>query len=36
MAEAYLVTVASGHPLEAVRRGAEQSLAEMKRGPARR
>ncbi len=31
-AEAYLVTLASGHPVEAVRRGAEEALAEMKKG----
>ena len=30
-AEAYLVTMASGHPVEAVRKGAEDALAEMKR-----
>jgi HEAT repeat protein len=30
-AEAYLVTMASGHPIETVRQGAEQALAEMKR-----
>ncbi len=30
-AQAYLVTVASGHPVETVRQGAEQALAEMKR-----
>jgi len=30
-AEAYLVTMASGHPVEAVRRGAEQALHEMRR-----
>lgn len=32
-AEAYLVTMASGHPVEAVRRGAEQALAELSRRP---
>ena len=31
-AEAYLVTMASGHPVEAVRLGAAQALGEMKRG----
>ncbi len=30
-AEAYLVTMASGHPVEAVRLGAEQALKEMRR-----
>jgi hypothetical protein len=30
-AEGYLVTMASGHPVEAVRKGAEQALDEMKR-----
>lgn len=30
-AEGYLVTLASGHPVEAVRRGAEDALAEMSR-----
>lgn len=30
-AEGYLVTLASGHPVEAVRRGAEDALAEMAR-----
>ncbi len=29
-AEAYLVTMASGHPIEAIRRGAEQALGELK------
>jgi len=36
VAEAYLVTVASGHPNEAVRRGAEQALAEMQRAAGRK
>jgi hypothetical protein len=34
VAEAYLVTIASGHPSEAVRRGAEQALTEMQRSAA--
>lgn len=33
-AEAFLVTMASGHPVEAVRQGAEQALAELSRRPA--
>lgn len=36
VAEAYLVTVASGHPSEAVRKGAEQALAEMQRPAAKK
>jgi hypothetical protein len=35
-AEAYLVTMASGHPVEAIRRGAEQALGEMKQRTAKR
>ena len=36
VAEAYLVTLASGHPNEAVRKGAEQALAEMQRPAAKK